>query len=92
VRFLTVRELKAAPGRLWRSSEDEDIVVTSNGRPVALLTKLDESSFERELELRRRTRALLNLERVHRFAERHGLDCLSDEDIQAEISAVRLQR
>lgn len=89
MRFLTVRELKSAPGRIWSSTDDEDIVVTSNGRPVALLTPIDEATIDQELELRRRTRALLALERAHREAVRQGSNKLTDQEIEAEIDAVR---
>ena len=89
MRFLSVRDLKAMPGQVWTSPDEDEIVVTSNGKPVALLTKLDETTLERELELRRRTRALLVLERAQREAELTGAAGLSNEDIQKEIQAVR---
>ena len=35
--FITVRDLRVRPGHIWeRLAQQRDIVVTSNGRPIAL--------------------------------------------------------
>lgn len=43
MKFITVRDLRARPAKIWEDlGKEENIVITSNGRPLALLTGVDE--------------------------------------------------
>jgi len=92
MRFLSVRELKAAPGRLWSGDDSEDIIVTANGHPIALLTRIDDASFEAQLEARRRARSMTVFDRAYREAAASGADTMTNEEIDAEIQAARRER
>lgn len=93
MKFVTVRDLRLKPGDVWKlARKEKDVVVTSNGRPVAILTGVDEESFESELEAIRRGRALKTLEALHAQSREKGTDKLSEKDIQAEIDLARKQR
>ncbi len=91
-KLISVRQLKLTPGRVWDELGEEEVVVTSNGRPVALLTRVDQDSLGRELEVRRRARALVALDEIQRASLQHGADRLTDEEIDEEIRAVRRRR
>jgi len=92
--FVTVRELRIRPGEVWRRlREKRDLVLTSSGRPIALLVSIDEGDdVEDTLGALRRARAQLAVSRLRRAAATVGADRLSDEEIQAEIDNARRER
>ena len=89
MKFVPVRELRLRPGQVWRQLEAEEIVVTSKGQPIALITKVTADTFEREIAQFRKARALAALEEIQRASVRTGRDRLRDEDIDREIRAAR---
>lgn len=93
MKFISVRDLRLRPGQVWEClKEDEEIVLTANGKPIALLTGIQEGTLSEQVEALRRARALAALDRIHRDSMRQGTDRLSDEEIEAEIRAVRAGR
>ena len=93
MKFVTVRDFrnKTAAIRKELSSEHE-IVLTSNGRPFAIVTDVDEESFEKKLAALRRARAYAVLDRVRTRAKAAGVDKLTMEEIDAEVAKVRRER
>jgi len=68
------------------------MVVTSNGRPVALLTAVDEATVEESLAAWRRVRAIQAITDIQQQSVRKGTDGLSMDEIEAEIRKTRKQR
>jgi prevent-host-death family protein len=90
MKFVSVRELRLKPGEVWKAAKAEkDLVITANGRPIAILTGVNEDTFEQELAVIQRARALLALEKLHKESVKKGKYKLSDKDIQMEIDAAR---
>ncbi len=90
MKFVSVRELRLKPGEVWRAAKAEkDLIITANGRPVAILTGVNEDTFEQELAVIQRARALLAFDRLHKRSVQKGKHKLSDKEIQTEIDAVR---
>jgi prevent-host-death family protein len=46
MKFANVRELKNKTSEILRKAEAEDVVITSNGKPRAILTAVTEEDFE----------------------------------------------
>ena len=93
MKFLSVRELRSNSAQVWRELPDEkEMIVTSNGRPIAVLTPVDESSVERSLAAWRQARSLQVITDTQTESVRKGTSTLSMDDINAEISAVRKER
>ena len=93
MKFLSVRDLRGKSGDVWRNLPVvREMVVTSNGRPVAILSAVDESNLEESLGAIRQARASAALARLQREAVTHGLDRLAPDDVNAEIRAVRRAR
>jgi prevent-host-death family protein len=92
MRFVTVRDLNTKPKEVWDKVKEDDVVVTSNGKPIAVLSGVSEASLERQLRALRRSRALLALEEMQKAALRKGLDRWPDKRIEAEIKEVRKSR
>ncbi len=92
MRFLSVRELRSRAG-IWRELDEAgEMVVTSNGKPVAVLAPVSEVELEPFLRALRRARASEAVERLQRESLRTGRDRISPDEVEAEIAAARRQR
>lgn len=93
MKFVTVRDLRGKTSELWKELEEErELVVTNNGKPIAILSATDESSFEASLRTLRRSRAAEALASLQRDAAQRGISDLSADQIDAEIQASRKRR
>jgi antitoxin (DNA-binding transcriptional repressor) of toxin-antitoxin stability system len=93
MKFVSVRALRSKSADIWRDLRDErEMVVTSNGRPVAVLAAVNESNLEETLAAFRRARAIDAVAALQRAPVARGLDALSADDVEAEIAAVRKAR
>ena len=90
MRFVTVRDLRLTPGKVWAlAKQEERVVLTANGRPVAILTGVDEDSLEEQLDAIERAQTLIALDRIHQDSVAKGTDGISEKEIQGEIDLVR---
>jgi antitoxin (DNA-binding transcriptional repressor) of toxin-antitoxin stability system len=93
MKFITVRDIRTSPAEIWKQlSEEQEMVITNNGRPIALLTPLSDETLEETLSAVRRARAVNAVHQMRRLARERGLDEMSEDDIQAEIEAARRER
>jgi len=92
MRFISVRDLNTKPKEIWSKIKDEEIVITSNGKPIALLSGVTEETLENTVRAIRRSRALIALEGMQNKSLATGLDRLTDAQIEAEIQKVRKSR
>jgi prevent-host-death family protein len=92
MKFLSVRELRNRPGRVWDDALQDDLVVTSNGKPVGVLIGVPEAGLEETLLLLRRARAAAAVSSIRRRAASRGTARLSQKAIDAEVRATRRAR
>jgi len=92
MRFISVRDLTSKPKEIWTKIKDEEVVITSNGKPIALLSGVTEETLEKSIRAIRRSRALIALEEMQKKSIASGLDRLADSQIESEIQAVRKSR
>jgi antitoxin (DNA-binding transcriptional repressor) of toxin-antitoxin stability system len=92
MRFISVRDLNTKPKEIWSRIKDEEVVVTSNGKPIALLSGVTEGTLEKTLRTIRRSRALVAIEEMQKRSIELELDKLTDSQIESEIQAVRKSR
>ena len=92
MRFISVRDLNTKPREIWSKIKDEEVVITSNGKPIALLSGVTEETLEKTVRSIRRSRALIALEEMQKKSIESGLDKLTDSQIESEIRAVRKSR
>ena len=92
MKFISVRELRNNPGEVWEKLHEEDLVLTSNGKPVGILLGVAEEDLGDALESVRRARAMQAVSRMRRRAAENGLDRLAPEEVEAEVQAVRRSR
>ena len=72
--------------------KDEEIIVTSHGNPIAILSGVTEENLWKKLRAIRRSRALIALEEMQKKSLELGLDKLTDSQIEVEIQATRKER
>ena len=65
------------------------MVVTSNGRPIAILAAITEENLEESLAAFRRARAVEAVVSLQRRSAEEGTDKISLDEINAEIKSVR---
>ena len=93
MRFVSVRDLRSRGRQLWKQLETEqELIITSNGRPIAILTGVNQENFEQILRDLRRARALRAVEGMQRASVLTGLDKMPDKEIDTEIREARRTR
>jgi antitoxin (DNA-binding transcriptional repressor) of toxin-antitoxin stability system len=93
MRFVSVRDLRSRGRQLWKQLETEkELIITSNGRPIAILTGVNQENFEQSLRDLRRARTLRAVEEMQRASVLAGLDKMADKEIDTEIREARRAR
>ena len=93
MRFVSVRELRSRSAAVWKAlSNERDLVVTSNGKPIALLSATSEATLEESLAALRRARSQAAVTAMQQASLETGADRMSPEEIDAEIEAARSER
>ncbi|MFQ6093805.1 MAG: type II toxin-antitoxin system Phd/YefM family antitoxin [bacterium] len=68
------------------------MVVTDNGRPIAILSAINESNFKQFLSALRRARAIDAVASLQRRSVEKGTDRITLAEINQEIKAARGKR
>lgn len=93
MKFVTVRDLRGRSAEVWRElAVEHELVVTSNGKPIAILTSTNEETFEQSVREVRRARALQAVSTLQQRSVEARRNKTSDEEIDAEIAEVRAAR
>lgn len=66
------------------------MVITSNGRPIAILSAINGDTLEQVLSAFRQARAMQAVNSIQYESIRKGTDSITMEEIENEIKAVRL--
>lgn len=91
--YVTVRELRAESGKVWERVEaGEEIVITRNGKPFALLLHTKPGEVEEALRVHRAARFGAVLDRIQAHAKAEGPGRITAKEIEAEIAASRKER
>ena len=73
-------------------ADEKDLVVTSDGKPIALLSPISEDSLEELLSAMRRARAQAAAAAMQQSSFKAGIDLMPLDAIGAEIAAARADR
>ena len=72
MKFIPSRDLRIRPGQVWKQlRKEKELIITSNGKPVALMTPVTEDNLEEELQTTRRAHEALKS--LQEDARRRGL-------------------
>lgn len=92
MKFLSTRDLRNRPGYVRDLAQEDDLVLTANGKPIAILVGVRDDDLEETARAIRQVKAQRALSRMRRQAARRRLERLSPSSIDAEIRAVRSKR
>jgi PHD/YefM family antitoxin component YafN of YafNO toxin-antitoxin module len=91
--FLSVRDLSKSPKFAFdKLMTDGKAVITNNGRPEAIMVKVDAASFESTLSLLQKLEFMQNLTELRLASLRNGNANMTLDEINAEIAAARMER
>ncbi len=89
MKFVNTRDLRQKSAEVLKSLKQDDFVITSNGKPVAVLTAVDDD-LDLQLQAIRRARAELAVYNMQKSSLEKGLNQLSDFEIEKEIIDARM--
>lgn len=93
MQFISVRDLRGKSAQIWKKLKQmKEIVITSNGKPIAILSPTSGESLEESLNTIRTARAIEAAEAIQTEAVKTGRDKISLDEINREITAVRRLR
>ena len=93
MRFVSVRDLRGKSAQIWkRLAQFKEMVITSNGKPIAIISATSEGVLEESLSAIRSARAVAAVESMQLRSVETGKDGLSLDDINAEVQAERKAR
>ena len=91
--FVSVRDLRGKSAEIWKKLPGQrEIIITSNGRPIAILAAVNESNVEESLSAFRQARAVEAVASLQRRSAEQGTNKITMDEIDAEIKAVRGKR
>jgi antitoxin (DNA-binding transcriptional repressor) of toxin-antitoxin stability system len=93
MRFMSVRDLRSNSAKVWQDLPAErELIITSNGRPIAILAAINESNLEESLNAFRQARAVDAVASLQRRSVINETHTITNDEIDAEIKAVRKSR
>jgi antitoxin (DNA-binding transcriptional repressor) of toxin-antitoxin stability system len=93
MKFVSIRDLRGKSAEVWKQLPGErEMVITSNGRPIAILAAVNESNLEESLSAFRQARSVEAVASLQRRSVEQGTNNISMDEIDAEINAVRRKR
>jgi antitoxin (DNA-binding transcriptional repressor) of toxin-antitoxin stability system len=93
MKFLSIRDLKTKSAQIWQELPNQkEMIITSNGRPIAILSSINENTLEDVLSAFRRARATDAVTSIQYESARKGTDKFTIDDINSEIKKVRSKR
>ncbi len=91
--FVTIRDLRLKPAEVWEKlRRQREVVLTSNGRPVAVIAGVNEDDVEETVSALRRARAQAAVTRMRRASAESEASRLTPAEIETEITAARKGR
>jgi len=93
MKFISVRDLRSKSAQVWKQlPQEREMIITSNGRPIAIIAAISDSDLEESLSAFRQARAVEAVASLQRRSVEMGNDKITMDEIDAEIKAVRKKR
>jgi antitoxin (DNA-binding transcriptional repressor) of toxin-antitoxin stability system len=93
MRFVSVRDFRSRSAEIWRDlAREGELVITSRGRPIAIISAVSEGNVESSLVALRRARAMAAVAELQQRSVREGLDRIPLGEINREIAVARKKR
>jgi len=93
MKFITVRDFRTTSANIWKTlPKEQEMVITNNGKPIALLTPLSDRNLEETLSTIRRAKAISAVKVIQQESLKKGTDKMTLEEINNEIKMSRQKR
>lgn len=90
MKFVTIRDFRANSGRIQKDlPKYNELILTSNGRPIAIMASVNEASLEESLSAIRRARAITAVTKLQLNSVRSGKYSMRASEIDREIRSAR---
>lgn len=90
MKFITVRDLRTSPAQVWKDlPQEQEMVITNNGKPIALLTPISDRNLEETISSIRKARAINAVKLMQQVSAKNKNNELASEEIETEIKATR---
>jgi len=91
VKFVNVRDFRNSSRDIWEKvNNDEDVIITNNGKPAAILVNVSENNLDEVLASIRQARAMRAFNRLQEQAS--SSKDMDDAEIDAVIKAYRAEK
>jgi len=91
--FFSIREFTSSPRKTRETlKRNGKIVLTNNGKPSMLVFDIAEHNFDHIIDTLNRAEAMRLLEDIQTQAARSGLNSMTPEEIDTEVSAHRREK
>lgn len=90
MRFITIRDFRSRSAQIQQMlPKEKELILTSNGKPIAILSAISADTLEESLVALRRARAMAAVTSIQLRSVELGTDRISLDEINKEISAAR---
>ncbi|AEF85195.1 prevent-host-death family protein [Treponema primitia ZAS-2] len=90
MKFISVRDFRTSSANIWKTlPEEQEMVITNNGKPIALLTPLNDKNLENTLASLRQAKAINAVKLIQQESVAKGLDRTTMGEIDEEIKKIR---
>ena len=90
MKFITVRDFRTSPASIWKKLPIErELIVTNNGKPIALLTPLTDETLEDTVSAIRKAKAINAVKKMQEISVSLGNDKMTLDEINAIIKDAR---
>ena len=93
MQFISVRDFRTSSAKIWKDlPKEREMVITNNGKPVALLMPLTDRDLEENLSAIRQAKAIMALKQIQQQSIENGTDKMTLKEINAIIADTRKKR
>ncbi len=93
MKFVTVRDFRSRSAQVWKQLRQEnEMVITSNGRPIALLASLTDENLNDTIKNIRKAKAMAAMSAMQLKSVQSGNSKMTPNEINREIADVRRGR
>jgi antitoxin (DNA-binding transcriptional repressor) of toxin-antitoxin stability system len=93
MKFIGIRDFRIKSSKIWNDlKREKEIVITLNGKPMAIISSVLADNFEEDLATIRRARAMSAIDYLQRKSIEKGTLKLTLEEINNEIKEVRKKK
>lgn len=88
--FIGVREFRGHAAAIWKKlSKEKEFIITSNGKPVAVLSAVNGTDVEESLRILRQARAAAAVKAMQKKSVEQGLHGMGLQEINKLIKETR---